>query len=163
VEHLDPSRAHLGRTQLLRAIEVALLTGRRLSELHRESARPSRYRIRWLVVDPGPPLQEQISGRLDTMLAAGWVDEAAALARSVPPDAPAWQACGYAAVRDVALEGRDISAARAAILVETRQYAKRQRTWFRHQLDGADVVRLDPRSPGAEAAVDAWWRSEGTA
>ena len=39
VERLDPQRAQLGRTQLLRAIEIALLTGRRVSDLHREPAR----------------------------------------------------------------------------------------------------------------------------
>lgn len=163
VARLDPARAHLGRTQLLRAIEVALLTGHRLSDLHRDSARPPRYRVRWLVVDPGTELQTQIESRLDAMIAGGWADETVELTRTVPPDAPAWQACGYAAVRDVALRGRDMAEARSAILVETRQYAKRQRTWFRHQLDGADVVRVDPRSPGADAAADAWWRSEGTA
>lgn len=163
VERLDPPRAHLGRTQLLRAIEIALLTGRRLSDLHRAEARPPRVRARWMVVDPGRALQEQLEGRLDAMIAAGWVAEAGALAGSVNRDAPAWHACGYAAIRDVALGERDLGKARAAILVETRQYAKRQRTWFRHQLAGADVLRIDPRSRGADAAVDAWWNSEGRA
>jgi len=163
VERLDPTRAGLGRAQLLRSIEIALLTGRRLSDLHRDDARAPRFRVRWLVVDPGPSLQAQIAERLDAMLAAGWVNEAAALSKTVAPEAPAWQACGYAAIRDVALGTRELAPACAAILVETRQYAKRQRTWFRHQLDGADVVRIDPRSPGADAAVDAWWQSEGSA
>ena len=36
VQALDPPRAHLGRTQLLRAVEIALLTGERLSDLHRD-------------------------------------------------------------------------------------------------------------------------------
>nr|MBA3672943.1 tRNA (adenosine(37)-N6)-dimethylallyltransferase MiaA [Gemmatimonadaceae bacterium] len=44
VEQLDPARAGLGRTQLLRAIEIALLTGRRVSDLHRELVRPPRWR-----------------------------------------------------------------------------------------------------------------------
>ena len=38
------ARAHLGRTQLLRSLEIALLTGRRLSDLHRESETPARAR-----------------------------------------------------------------------------------------------------------------------
>lgn len=161
VRRLDPARAHLGRTQLLRAAEVALLTGRRLSDLHREAARPSRFRARWLVVDPGAHLHGQLAARLDAMLAAGWVDEARALADDVPDDAPAWQACGYAAVREVALGRATLGEVTAAILVQTRQYAKRQRTWFRHQLVGADVTRIDPRAAGADAAVHAWWSSEG--
>jgi tRNA dimethylallyltransferase len=160
VQRLDPPRGHLGRTQLLRSLEIALLTGRRLSDLHRESQTPPRARARWLVVDPGPALQEQIGGRLNAMLASGWVEEARDLAARVPESAPAWQACGYAAVREVAQGARSLADARAAILVETRQYAKRQRTWFRHQLGGADVVRLDPRTPGAHEAALAWWQAE---
>lgn len=160
VRRLDPERAHLGRAQLLRAAEVALLTGERLSDLHRRNARPAAYRGRWLVVDPADALQAQISARIDAMFAAGWVDEARALAREVPFEAPGWQACGYGAVRNVALGKTELGAARTAILVETRQYAKRQRTWFRHQLTGADVTRLDPRADRAGAAADAWWLSE---
>jgi len=43
------------------------------------------------------------------------------------------------------------------IIVETRQYAKRQRTWFRHQLPAERVTHLDP---GDERAIDMaihWW------
>ena len=160
VERLDPQRAHLGRTQLLRAVEVALLTGRRLSDLHQEAARPPRYSARWLVVDTGAGLEARISARLDAMLAGGWIEETRTLAAHVAVGAPAWQACGYAAVRTLALGAAEPASVRTTILVETRQYAKRQRTWFRNQLAGADVTRLDPRAPGAGAAADAWWRSE---
>jgi tRNA dimethylallyltransferase len=48
--------------------------------------------------------------------------------------------------------------ARALIVIETRQYAKRQRTWFRHQLPAASVCRVDPAAPDAEAVAEAWWR-----
>lgn len=157
---LDPRRAHLGRTQLLRAVEVALLTGQRLSDLHDRALTTPRFRARWLVVDPGPRLHDQIATRLDAMLAGGWVDEVRALSSRVPADAPAWQACGYAAVRDLVLERAAMPDVRSAILVQTRQYAKRQRTWFRHQLAGSAVTRLDPHAPDADAAVEAWWRGE---
>lgn len=154
---LDPARAHLGRTQLMRSIEVALLSGERLSSLHLESGTAVRFSARWLVVDPGAPLQEQIFRRIATMLAAGWIDEARDLCTRVEPDAPAWQACGYAAVRAVARGEQALQDVLPGILVHTRQYAKRQRTWFRHQLAGADVTRLDPRERGAADIVDAWW------
>ena len=160
VEQLDPMRAHLGRTQLLRAAEVALLSGRRLSDLHRDAATQPLYRARWFVVDPADALAPQLEQRIDDMIERGWVEEARMLADEVPADAPAWQACGYAAVRNVALGKTSISEARSTILVGTRQYAKRQRTWFRHQLEGADVTRVDPRGADAEAAADAWWRAE---
>jgi tRNA dimethylallyltransferase len=69
---LDPARAHLGRTQLLRAIEVATLTGTPISALHRAHAREARHDVRFLLVDPGPErLRERIAQRVDAMLAAG--------------------------------------------------------------------------------------------
>ena len=158
VAALDPARAHLGRTQLLRAAEVALLTGRPLSEFHRDAPPAAAPRARWLVVDPGDRLQEQIAHRLDAMLAGGWADEVRALERTVPPDAPAWQACGYETVRQLVAGTLGASAARDAILIATRQYAKRQRTWFRHQLDEARTTYLDPHDPSSDAIVEQWWR-----
>lgn len=157
---LDPPRARLGRAQLLRVIEVALLTGRRLSDLHRESERAPRYRAKWLVVDPGPALAAQLESRLDVMLEGGWVAEVERLMRSVPDGAPAWQACGYGAIRDMVHGGKSITSARTTILVHTRQYAKRQRTWFRHQLPDRGVTRIDPRAAGALDAALAWWDAE---
>ena len=160
VATLDPARAPLGRAQLLRALEVALLTGRPLSAWHADApVRPPRP-ARWLLVDPGASLRDRIAHRLDGMFAAGWVDEAGALAAAVPADAPAWQACGYRTVRDVALGRAELAAARATIFIETRQYAKRQRTWFRHQLAGARVTTLDPAAPDALARAAAWWEGE---
>lgn len=158
VEHLDPPRAHLGRTQLLRAVEVALLTGTRVSDHHAVGAGAPRRSARWLIVDPLDALHDRIARRTDAMLLAGWADEVRRLVAAVPPDAPAWNACGYREIRDF-VEGRSTeAAAREAILVSTRQYAKRQRTWFRNQLnDESAVLRLDPRAPDAVARAERWF------
>jgi len=153
---LDPERAQLGRTQLLRAIEVALLTGHRVSELHRDRATTPRWRPRYLVVDPGPALAERIVARLDDMLDHGWPDEVQRLMRTVPPDAPAWNATGYDAVRRMIRGELTRAAARDAILIHTRQYAKRQRTWFRHQLLPDRVTRLDPLAGDWRESVARW-------
>jgi len=156
---LDPARASLGRTQLLRALEIALLTGRRVSDLHRERERPARWRARYLVVDPGPELAVRIEARVQSMLDAGWRDEVRRLVREVPADAPAWNATGYRTIRLV--ETGELAEADAAhrVVVDTRRYAKRQRTWFRHQLAGDDVTRLDPRDPQWEARALSWWQT----
>lgn len=152
---LDPARATLGRTQLLRAIEVALLSGARISELHVSEAVRPRWRPRYLVVDPGPALHARIERRLDSMLAAGWVDEVRRL-RIVPDDAPAWKASGYRALRD-AIDGVvSLDEARERILIETRQYAKRQRTWFRHQLPEAATTRVNPDETDSADVIDRW-------
>jgi tRNA dimethylallyltransferase len=160
---LDPDKAPLGRTQLTRAIETALLSGRRLSELQQKSAGDHRLRRRafqphYLVVDPPTALAGRIEHRVDAMLGAGWVDEVRSLMGYVPAEAPAWKASGYRAVRSVVLEETDLSSARERIIIETRQYAKRQRTWFRHQLGEASVARVDPQDDGSGAAVERWWK-----
>lgn len=157
VTELDPARAHLGRTQLLRAIEIALLTGRRVSDLHRENARAPRRRARYLVIDPGPSLAFNIEQRTSMMLGSGWGEEVRWLMREVPEDAPAWNASGYRTIREM-VRGRVAWAGAAErIVIETRQYAKRQRTWFRHQLAGEDVTRLSPNQPDWEEQAMSWW------
>ena len=158
---LDPDRAHLGRTQLLRAIEVAILSGQRLSALHHARARPARRTARYLVVDPGPLLADRIAARLDAMLAGGWVDEVRRLLETVPEDAPAWNATGYKTIRDYVGGTLDLDEARGIALIATRQFAKRQRTWLRHQLSESDVTYLNPLDK-AWASVAEDWLAETT-
>jgi tRNA dimethylallyltransferase len=161
-EELDPARAHLGRTQLLRAIETALLSGARISDLHAEHKAATAVdvqdeRAAYLVVDPGPNLEPRITTRVDGMLKAGWADEVRELMRTVPPGAPAWKASGYSVIREHVEGGLDLSSARERIIIETRQYAKRQRTWFRHQLPPAGVTVVNPEDTQARAVVREWW------
>ena len=157
-EEIDPSRAHLGRRQLIRAIEIAVLTGRRISELHRESQSSSSLVPAYLLIDPGATLARHIENRVDKMIDAGWLDEVRSLDASVPEDAPAWRASGYIVMRGVSRGELDLSAARDRIIIETRQYAKRQRTWFRHQLGDAHVTMLDPDAPDAQELAQRWWK-----
>ncbi len=153
---LDPARSHLGRTQLRRSIEIALLTGRRLTELHRENVRRPRWRPRYLLVDPGPALGERIASRIDHMLDHGWPEEVQRLMITVPEDAPAWNATGYDVLRDLVAGSISRDAARERILIATRQYAKRQRTWFRHQLPAERVTMVNPLSAGVDEIVRRW-------
>jgi tRNA dimethylallyltransferase len=160
---LDPARASLGRAQLLRAVEIALLTGVPISRWHREAPRPPRARARYLVVDPGPILGAWIEQRVDAMFGGGWPEEVEALARTIDAAAPAWKATGYDAVRQMVRGRLAREEARMQVIIETRQYAKRQRTWFRHQLAGADVSRLDPRVPDAMERALRWWHEPNEA
>jgi len=149
---LDPvaaGRIHANDAlRIVRAIEVALTTGRRLSDWQRTHgfAEPSvDALVVGLTVDT-PALDARIAARVDAMLAAGWLEEVRRLvARGYPDDAPVWRTLGYADMRGV-VEGRsDLAAARAACVLATRRYAKRQRAWFRHE---PDVVW---RTPDADA------------
>ena len=154
---LDPDRARLGRTQLLRAIEIAVLTGKRVSELHVTASRAGRVTARYLLVDPGPPLAGRIEARVRQMVNAGWLEEAKALAARVPASAPAWNATGYRDLHRWIRGECTADEAIARIVIATRQYAKRQRTWFRHQLPAAGVQTVNPDDPNAGAIVKSWW------
>jgi len=74
--------------------------------------------------------------------------------------APAWDATGYQVIRDLA-EGRIArEAAVQQVTIATRQYAKRQRTWFRHQLADSAVSLLDPAAPNALDLALVWWLAD---
>lgn len=137
-----------------RALEVALLAGHSLSALQRAAptpgARPAQY---FRIEIPRGLLHERIARRAAEMLRAGLVDEVrGALARGVPHDAPGLTGVGY---REVVqhLEGRLPAAGlEEAITQATRQYAKRQETWFRHQLPDGTMVLDGTQPPDVLAA-----------
>jgi tRNA dimethylallyltransferase len=159
---IDPARAHLGRTQLMRAIETAVLSGNRISDLHslhkarRKASAPSASPT-YLVVDPGASLAARIEGRVEQMVASGWIEEVAELSRKVSPGAPAWKASGYSVMRRHVQGNLDLSSAKERVIIETRQYAKRQRTWFRHQLPPAAVTHVNPEDSQARSVAREWW------
>jgi tRNA dimethylallyltransferase len=142
---LDPQYAGGGRQRAARTVEVALLTGQPLSWWQRRAKAEGVMRP-WYVrlTLPRAVLHQRIAQRVAGMLEAGWVEEVRGLlAAGLDPEAPGLDALGY---RDVVrhLQG-ELSAAEleAAIITSTRRYAKRQETWFRHQLGRAPVVTLD--------------------
>lgn len=158
-ERLDPARAHLGRTQLLRAITVALLSGKRISEWHAHPPRAAGVPARYLVVDPEGALASRLDERLWSMLEAGWEREVERLVHTVPADAPAWNGTGYKWLRAAVRGELEREDAVARVRIDTRRYAKRQRTWFRHQLPSARVTRIDPGAPDALERATSWWNA----
>ena len=130
---LDPARASLGRTQRLRAVETALLTGSASATgtATRSHVAPAGA-VRYLVVDPGPVLASHRRSRRRHdrgRLARRGADTP----RAVPFDARRMEGDR---IRRCASRGRrgDTEEAVQRVIIETRQYAKRQRTWYRHQL-----------------------------
>lgn len=133
---LDPRFPGGGRQRAARAVEVALLTGHALSWWQRE-ARDSGTLRPWYIhlTVPREVLHRRLAARVDEMLRAGLVQEVQrVLASGLSPDAPGLDGIGYREVVDM-LQGRlPEPELRDAIVVSTRRYAKRQETWFRHQL-----------------------------
>lgn len=140
LRRLDPEAAlRIGsrdRPKMIRAIEVCLLTGRPLSELHRAGRTPLEgYRpIKIGLQPPRAALYARIEGRTRTMLERGWLDEVARLVRSgVPENSKPFDFIGYSELQ-AHLEGTvTLAAATKAIAQSTRRYAKRQMTWFRKE------------------------------
>ncbi len=127
-----------GRQRAARAVEVALLTGRGLSWWQQHARETGAMRPWYIHLTlPRDVLQRRIAERVDGMLAAGLVDEVRrVLATGVAPDAPGLDGVGYREVSAMLAGRLPERALRDAISVATRRYAKRQETWFKHQLRG---------------------------
>ena len=140
------------RARVLRALEVITATGRSLADWRRGAAAPPLVdpsTAKRIVLAPDrAELHRRIAKRAERMLEEGALAEVAALAAlRLDPDLPAMKALGVRAL--MALESGALSrdAALTAIATETRRYAKRQMTWFRHQMadwpQAADASALD--------------------
>lgn len=126
------------RHKLARALEVCLLTGRPLTELHR-AGRRGLQGYRALKIGLNPPretLYERIENRVRRMLSRGWGEEVAVLmAEGAPPSAKPFEFIGYRELRAHAETRQPLENAIDAIAQATRRYAKRQLTWFRRESD----------------------------
>ena len=144
---LDPG----DRQRIARALEVVRSTGRTLAAWHAAAAGgiAASHDIAALVVTrERAALYARCDARVDAMLAGGALAEVAALAvRCLPADRPILGAIGVPQLRAV-LDGTEtLAAARDGITQATRNYAKRQSTWWRNQQPGWAV--LDAGATGA--------------
>jgi tRNA dimethylallyltransferase len=154
----DPAsaeRIHPNDTKrVVRALEVLEQTGRRLSEWQAQWAaqpRPDRLRLVGLR-RPRPALEARIADRIEAMLEAGWVEEAVAIRASTGFGPTAIQALGYREVLAHA-DGELERGPLAALLAQrTRQFVRRQSTWFR---SFQDIHWLDLDEHAARALAEA--------
>lgn len=169
LEILDPEsaatlRAQGGRQRIARALEVALLTGRTLPWWQRH-APPQMMPIHPLVfvLDlPREQLYQRINARVHDMIDAGLVDEVRGLLeRGYDLGDPGMNATGYVEMIPYLRGEYSLDDAIDAIQRATRRYARRQLTWFRHQLP-SDAVWLDATRPRHELAdtIAEMWKKE---
>jgi tRNA dimethylallyltransferase len=136
------------RTRVARALEVIFATGSSIDDWHRKSGTPLIDPSRAVKVFLSPDrevLYARIDARFDAMLAAGALDEVRALQRrNLDPLLPAMKAHGVPwLIRHLNGE-MTLDAAAEQAKLDTRHYAKRQFTWFRHQF--ADWVWARPET-----------------
>jgi tRNA dimethylallyltransferase len=122
--------------RIVRALEVAEASGRRLSDwqaAHRFAERPWEALVIGLDI-PVAVLDARIEARTRRMVVDGFLDEVHALcAEGLAAAAPGWGAVGYREMRACVTGASTIDEAVAATVRATRQLAKRQRTWFRRE------------------------------
>lgn len=132
--------------RILRALEVVEATGRGLSSWQDDQGRPllEETRCARVVLEvERAALRRRIDARFEDMMAQGALDEVAALcSRALPMDRPVLKAHGVPALSRYLAGALSRSDAIAEGQSDTRRYAKRQVTWFRHQM--ADWIRADP-------------------
>ena len=152
---LDPEAAakiaRNDRQRLLRLVAVAYGAGKPLSAWRAANAEPATvdHDISAAVLEmPTPTLNSRIEMRLRAMAQQGAREEAARLAaRGLPADLPAMKALGVAEFAAHARGELALEDAIARATIATRQYAKRQRTWFRNQT--GDWPRVQADAPDA--------------
>lgn len=141
------------RQRIVRAIEVHATTGESLASFHASRSAPvldiQNCLALVLEVDRGE-LRRRVDARFDAMIAAGALDEIRRLAdRRLDPALPVMRAIGVPSLARYLVGEATCDEAISEAKTATRQYIKRQETFFRHQLKGFRPVT----STDAEALV----------
>ncbi|UCC73657.1 MAG: tRNA (adenosine(37)-N6)-dimethylallyltransferase MiaA [Gemmatimonadota bacterium] len=168
LERLDRKRAEQlqgegGGQRIARSLEVVLLSGRRHSWwFARPPETPTLPARVFCLTLPRDELYRRIDERFERMLAAGLLDEVRALSARYPERSPGLKSLGYAEL-SVHLRGAcTLEQAVEEAKRSTHRFARRQLTWFRHQLPD-DTIWLDAERPVAEltaAVVQSWMHSD---
>ena len=145
------------RARVTRALEVVLATGRSILDWHEEN-KPATIdlntAVKVFLMPDRDELAHRIDARFDAMMAAGALDEVRALAaRKLNPSLPAMKAHGVPwLIRHLTGEVTLATAIEHAKL-ETRQYTKRQATWFRNQLPEFEWIAPSDAQSAVEAQL----------
>lgn len=142
--------------RLMRSVEILRLGGDPRTGGQKNVSKPALHGCQqYIVLPPSDEWNRGLERRTHNMLENGWIDEAAELvAEGLLQTPTARQALGYREVADY-LEGKIASKSDLyrQVLRKTRQYARRQRTWFRHQHPGAYILPLRSALPSPDIAA----------
>lgn len=133
--------------RVIRVIEVWNGTGKKLSDLqkHREGGVgliPIFHLQRSREI-----LYKRINDRVDAMIANGWIEECVSLSKEVPMSAPAWKSLGYRELLNAAQNNENWRAIVEDVKKTTRNFAKRQLTWFRWQVQAENIDLETEKNP----------------
>jgi tRNA dimethylallyltransferase len=131
VDRSAAEKIHLNDSvRTLRALEVFYVTGRSISEQQGEN--PPSYPILQIGLDCDMEvLVDRIKQRTEQMLESGWLAEVEYLCQKYGCDLPLLNTLGYQEMKQYLAGDIKLEAAKELTILHTRQFAKRQRTWFR--------------------------------
>ncbi|MEG4228036.1 tRNA (adenosine(37)-N6)-dimethylallyltransferase MiaA [Microcoleus sp. N9_B2] len=131
VDRSAAEKIHLNDpVRTLRALEVFYVTGRSISEQQGEN--PPDYPILQIGLDCDiDVLVDRIKQRTEQMLERGWIDEVEYLCKKYGCDLPLLNTLGYQEIKQYLAGEIKLEEAKELTILHTRQFAKRQRTWFR--------------------------------
>ena len=146
-EHIDKRNAR----RVVRAIEVIRLTGRKFSEQRSDWKGKAVNATAFVMSRSMEDLRRRIEVRVDEMFNRGLVEETRALmAVGLADNQTAMQAIGYRQVAEYLDGKRSLAQTIDLVKVRTRQYAKRQLTWFRRHLD-AEWLDIPPETEDGDS------------
>jgi len=153
LQQVDPQAATKihpnDQVRTLRALEVLYVTGTPIS--HQQGETPPSYPILQIGLDCSPQaLTARIESRTETMLALGLVEEVKGLIEKYGDSLPLLNTLGYQEIKDYLAGKSSLATAKELIIVHTRQFAKRQRTWFSAV---SDIEWFDSQQPDLWEAV----------
>lgn len=145
------------RVRIARALEVLEATGRSITSWHAAGLPPPiepKRALKLFLAPPRDELYRRIDARFEAMIEAGALDEVQRLAaRRLDPLLPAMKAHGVPWLMRHLSGELPLAAAAEAAKKDTRHYAKRQLTWFRHQLSDFEWVAPDQALTHARARL----------
>lgn len=147
--------------RVVRALEVTLVTGRRISDLQRKTPPPYDIYILGLAVDR-PTLYRRIDARVDAMMVAGLLDEVTGLlAAGYGAELPPMSGLGYRQLLAYLAGKSSLEEAVERIKFETHRFARQQATWFRRDDPRIMWFDLDEDDQAMEAVayVEDWLKS----
>jgi tRNA dimethylallyltransferase len=133
--------------RVIRAVEVIRLTGKKFSEQRadwKSAVQSPESKVFFCFTRQPVDLHARINARVDEMFRRGLVDETRGLLKhGLEQNQTAMQAIGYRQVVEQLRGERNLAETIELVKIKTRQFAKRQLTWFRRQLD-PEWIELKP-------------------
>lgn len=140
LEHIDNKNPR----RLSRALEVFLVSGKSILEFWNQNNQSPKYEFLWIGLDLGwEELEKNIKIRIENMFQEGLLEETQYLYQKYPSHLKAFEAIGYHEVLEYIQGKKNIQEVQELMYLKTRQYAKRQLTWFKKNKNILWLTKID--------------------